>query len=276
MNIRRTIHHGGGGLRWAYNRHLAQGLAISLLLHLLAIGGYLLFGAPDPVQAGPVSLTPLSPPQYDTTVTMVLPLKKIDRISGGGGGSPDVDKPLGPAKRGLPEAAPKLADVSKPGRSVSKTPTHITVVRKDPKEVAVATTRNRDSTNDRSPNLGETGQNPDGKGTKVAGGSGGPGIGTGHGGGVGVGDGGIGGRGWVRHPRSSARYPDGASGAGRVVLSFTVMPNGTITNIRPVSSPDPALQKAAIAALRNARAKPLPEDVPQEAHTHTIPFNFTH
>jgi TonB family protein len=90
-----------------------------------------------------------------------------------------------------------------------------------------------------------------------------------------VGDGGIGGRGWLRHPKSSARYPEGASGTGRVVLSFTVLPNGTITNIRPVSSADPALQRAAINALKSAKAKPLPEDSPQEAHSHTIPFNFT-
>ena len=275
MNIRRTIHHGGGGLRWAYNRHLAQGLAVSLLLHLAVIGGYLIFGdAPENELAGPITLTPLQTPLYDT---ISLPLTKVRIISGGGGGSPEVDKPLGQAKKGLPQAAPKLAEVTKPGRSVAKVPTHITPVKKNPKEVAVATTRNRDSTNDKSPNLGESGQHPDGKGTRVAGGSGGPGVGTGRGGGVGVGDGGIGGRGWVRHPKSTAKYPEGVTSAvGRVVVSFTVLPNGTITNVRPVSSPDPALLRAAIAAMKSSRVKPLPDDVPQVAVTSTNIFTFTH
>ena len=274
MNIRRTIHHGGGGLRWVYNRHLAQGLAVSILAHLALIGGYALFGSsPSEGEAGSIRLPSLAEPIHDT-LSLPMRLTKLHVTNGGGGGSREVDKPEGAAKKGLPDAAPKL-DVkspSKDSRATPKNPTKITVA-KEPKNNPVATTSNRDSANDKSANYGQTGQHPDGKGEKLAGGSGGPGVGSGKGGGVGVGDGGLGGRGWIRRP--SATYPAGANASGQVVLSFTVLPNGTITNIVPVRKADPALVKAAIASLKNAKAKPLSDDDPQIAQKSQIPYTFS-
>lgn len=274
MNIRRTIHHGGGGLRWVYNRHLAQGLAVSVLAHVVLIGSYVLFGsAPDGGMTSGVRLPSLPVPQYDTTM-IPMRLTKLNVRSGGGGGSPEVDKPLGAAKKGLRDAAPKLDEKapSKEGRAVSKNPTKITVA-KEPKNDPVPTTSRRDSANERSANYGRSGQHPDGTGEKLAGGSGGTGVGTGTGGGVGVGDGGLGGRGWIRRP--SAKYPSGANASGQVVLSFTVLPNGTVTNVVPVRKADPALVQAAIASLKSAKAQPLPEDVPQIPQSGKIPYTFS-
>jgi TonB family protein len=79
-------------------------------------------------------------------------------------------------------------------------------------------------------------------------------------------------RGWIVRP--SAKYPEGSTATGNVVLRFSVMPNGDVTNITPIKRADAALVNAAVAGLRRARARALPDEAPQAPQTATITYTF--
>jgi TonB family protein len=253
--------YGAVELKRVYNRNLLIALGISVALHG-AIIGYYLFGGDDTEPSTPkIVLDDLRRP--DTNWSIPVTLTKPQ----GGGGSPDVDKPLGRASKGAPNATPDRThdNVDKDRSVIIRNPDKIRPVDKEPAPVKVA--GNTRDTSARSNAIGTNGQNPNGVGNKPAGGSGGPGIGVGVGAATGLGS-----RGWVVRPHAS--YPGGLNATGTVMLRFTVLPNGDITNITPVKRADQALVNAAIAGLRRAKARPLPDNVPQIAQIATIPFTF--
>jgi TonB family protein len=253
--------YGAVELKRVYNRNLLIALGISVVLHGAVIG-YYLFGGDDTADPNPkIVLDDLRRP--DTNWSIPVTLTKPQ----GGGGSPDVDKPLGRASKGAPNATPDRAhDNADKDRSVIiRNPDKIRPVDREPAPVKIV--GNTRDTSTRSNVTGTNGQNPNGVGDKPAGGSGGPGIGVGVGAATGLGS-----RGWVVRPHAS--YPGGLNATGTVMLRFTVLPNGDITNITPIKRADQALVNAAIAGLRRAKARPLPDNVPQIAQVATIPFTF--
>ena len=254
---------GAADLKGAYNRNLAIAFLISVGLHLTILGFVLLTESEDD-NPGTIVLNPVPNPRSDTNWSLPISLaepKKYDE--GAGGGSPDVDAPVGPAQKGRPGATPDRSHdrVDKTRSTIVKNPDKVRPVAKEPKPADVAgDTRD---TSRKTNVVGTDGQNPNGTGTRPAGGSGGVGIGFANG---------MAGRGWVVRPRAS--YPSGSNNTGTVVLRFTVMPNGDITNITPVKRADESLVKAAISGLRRAKARPLPDGVPQVPQQGTIPFTF--
>lgn len=205
---------------------------------------------------------------------------------GGSGGSPNVNAPVGQAMRGTPVPEPK--PVQTPTQKPQTVPT--TQLKPDPQKVQVPTTTNTPSretvpsttnekptkpntsattdnkpstTNSSSANTTQGGQREDGTGTKPAGGSGGNTSG--------YSVAGLGTRGWITSPK--ANYPDEDVG-GIVVLRFTVMPDGSVTNIQPVRRAAASLVNAATAGLRKARARALPASAPQVPQQGTITYTF--
>lgn len=250
-------------LKGTYNRNLAIAFLISVGLHLVLIGFVFLSESEDE-NPGRIALAPIPPPRSDTNWSLPISLaepKKYDE--GAGGGSPDVDAPVGPAQKGRPDATPDRSRnrVDKTRSTIVKNPDKVRAVEKEPKPADVA--GDMRDTSRKTNVVGTKGQNPNGTGDRPAGGSGGVGVGFANG---------IGGRGWVVRPRAS--YPSGINSTGTVVLRFMVMPNGDITNITPVKRADESLVKAAISGLRRAKARPLPEGVPQVPQQATIPFTF--
>lgn len=263
--IRTNERYGAPELKRDFNRNLLMGLGISVLLHGLVIGYYLLsdekVGWPPPS----IRLADIPTPRTDTTwMAITLDDPKKQSADPEGGGDPDSKEPIGLAQRGHKDAVPdRTRDNVDKTRSVKiENPTNVRPTDKEPKSPNLA-----GDTKDTSKNTGVTGtkgQNVDGRGTKPAGGSGGVGIGFADG---------MGGRGWAVRP--GKQYPSGSNATGTVVLRFTVLPNGKIMNITPVKRADAALVRAAISNLSRAKARPLPPDAPQIAQTATIPFNFT-
>lgn len=108
-------------------------------------------------------------------------------------------------------------------------------------------------------------------------GSGG-GAGGGQGGGIGAGQGysidwgGDGGRRLLsgRLPR----YPDGTDKEMPVKLEFSVLPDGTVSNVVPLMKSDELLERAAIAALQTWRFDPLPSQIEQKVQVGKITFKF--
>lgn len=275
--IARVIHHLGGGIRWIYGRNFALAFIVSLAIHALVIGMYAISIAGDAVvrPSTPIALASLDSLTADTSF-IAIDMRQVQVIQpGGGGGAPDSDEPVGTAKKGDPHARPKYVAKKPPQKGSDfepKTPTSIRTVEKPRADRRVATT-DRDTAKGPTSGFGEKGQHLDGTGTKDAGGSGGTGIG--HGVGLGVGDGeGLGGRGWIRRP--SSRAPKDLPGAGTVRLAFTVLPNGDITNIQPIKRASPALVDLAVARIRAAKVRPLPEDAPQVPVKSAITFTFSY
>ena len=110
----------------------------------------------------------------------------------------------------------------------------------------------------------------------------GPGAGGGMGGGVGGGIGkssgysidwgGIGSRRLLsgRLPK----YPEGTNKEMPVFLQFTVLPDGSVSDVLPMRRSDELLEREAIAALKTWRFDPLPSQIEQKAQTGKITFNF--
>lgn len=273
--IARVIHHVGGGIRWSYNRNLAIAFAIAVALHAAIVGLYVLstIGDEPVVRRAIPTLGSLIP---DTSF-IPIDMREVTVIKeGGGGGDVTSKEGVGKAKAGDPYAAPKyVAEKPKSDKTAKvfdpKAPTKIKPVDKPNVDDRPVATTDRDTSRVASSGAGEKGQHADGKGTTNAGGSGGLGVGNGVG--IGVGDGsGMGGRGWIRRPKGGRSANLAAS--GRVVLQFTVMPDGEITNIRPIKKAHASLVDDAIRRLSAAKARPLPEDQPQKPVTVSIPFNY--
>lgn len=231
-------------------------------------------------------------------VTCSAPLEPEETLTeitwGGGGGAPGFTGEEGPAMRGVPsqdpqpsaqsaESTPSQQRAEQTPRTINspRTSTHSTervrTQRDEPTRSPSSSPSNPQpsstpsGTPSEAPRPSEApsgGQNPEGTGDRPASGSGGGGQGTGAG--VGIG-GGVGSRGWIRKPSASA---SGLEASGTVSLRFTVLPDGSISNIVPLSRPHPGLVSRAIAGMSGARARPLPEDAPQVSETYTINFNF--
>ena len=254
--------YGAVELKRVYNKNLLIALGISVALHGAVIG-YYLAGTDKTVLPPKIALDDLPAPRSDTNWSVPVTLTKPQ----GGGGSPDVDKPLGRASKGAPNATPDRTkdNVDKSRSVIINNPDKIRPVEKEPTPPKVA--GNTRDTSAKSNVIGANGQNPNGVGDKPTGGKGGPGIGVGVGAATGLGN-----RGWVVRPHAS--YPKGLNATGTVTLRFTVMPNGDIVNITPIKRADEALVKAAMDGLRRAKALPLPRDAPQITQVAAIPFTF--
>jgi TonB family protein len=70
------------------------------------------------------------------------------------------------------------------------------------------------------------------------------------------------------------QYPKGTDKQMAVVLQFSVLPDGSVEQIRPARKTDELLERAAIAALSTWRFDPLPPQVAQTAQTGKVTFNF--
>ena len=221
---------------------------------------------------------PTEPPEELTEITW-----------GGSGGSPEVQAPEAPAMRGTPQPVPRPVEKSRPKaepekikapQTKSPSAEKIPATSKEPKRPAQPSTPNTTQANDppRTPSTPSTegpktpanntnappGQQANGTGDRPAGGSGSKSSG--------YSVSGLGSRGMVVGP--GARYPQGSSATGTVTLRFTVLPNGSITSITPVKRADQALVNAAMAGLRKAKFRPLPENAPQAPQTGTITYRF--
>lgn len=211
------------------------------------------------------------------------PEEMVEITWGGSGGLPGVDAPIGPTPKGEPDASPRQPT---PNTAPRKEPEKIkTPVTKSPSTEKIPATEEKpeepkkpssstdtpardpaDNSNssDKPSNNGSQVGRPDGTGDRPAGGSGGATSGYS-----------VGGLGSRRMTRGAgARYPEGSNSQGTVVLRFTVLPNGSITNITPVKRADAALVNAAMAGLRKAKFAPLPDNAPQESQSGTITYRF--
>ena len=110
----------------------------------------------------------------------------------------------------------------------------------------------------------------------------GPGSGGGTGGGSGGGIGkGIGssidwGNGIGRRLLSGKipMYPEGMNKELRVILQFTVLPDGSVGDIIPLQKTDEQFERVSISALRTWRFDPLPSNMEQRNQVGRVPFNF--
>lgn len=258
VNYPEWARYGAAELKRRYGRNLGIALATSVLIHGIIIAFLFLSAGEHHSRTPTGQLIDLPIPRSDS----LRPIQFILSANEGGGGSPIVKAPLGPAVKGHPHAVPEQGPQrDDPKRSVRfKTATKMRPSKEETKPSAIASS---DSGQQSAPVNGTAGDRPDGRGVTPASGGGGVGIGSASG---------LGGRGWVTRPRP--RYPHGANVEGTVVLRFTVMPNGDIVNISTIKLADPALVNSAVSALRRSRARPLPLDAPQVAVTGTIPIHF--
>jgi len=67
------------------------------------------------------------------------------------------------------------------------------------------------------------------------------------------------------------KMPAGVHASARIVLRFKVLPNGLVSTVTPTTKADPALERAAIEALRKWQFNPLDTDAIMEG---VIPLTF--
>lgn len=67
------------------------------------------------------------------------------------------------------------------------------------------------------------------------------------------------------------KYPKGVNTTGTIKIKFRVRKDGTISSMVPLQKADPALERAAMDALRQWRFNPIDQDIEMEG---IIPFNF--
>ncbi len=67
------------------------------------------------------------------------------------------------------------------------------------------------------------------------------------------------------------KMPSGVQASAKVVLRFRVLPNGLVSTVTPTTKADPALERAAIEALKQWRFNPLESDAVMEG---VIPLTF--
>ncbi len=225
---------------------------------------------------------------FATCAAPTEPEEELTEITwGGSGGSPEVDAPAGPTMRGTPAPAPRPAERPQPRpepekiktpKAISPSPEKIPAPAKEPvkrpsapavqpsTETPKAPQTPSTPSNERPSNQpsGPAGGEIDGTGKRPAGGGGGKSSGYSLSG--------LGTRKMI--VGAGARYPEGSSATGTVTLRFTVMPNGTITQITAVKRAAPELVNAALAGLRKAKFSPLPPTALQESQPGTITYRF--
>jgi protein TonB len=84
---------------------------------------------------------------------------------------------------------------------------------------------------------------------------------------------------WVGSSRELLRsilpvVPEGIERDVTLQFGFGVTPTGEVTAIRPLQKGEPALEEAAVTALRQWRFQPLPPESPQETQEAAITFRF--
>lgn len=106
-----------------------------------------------------------------------------------------------------------------------------------------------------------TGQNSIGMkdGTKDGTGLGHDGFGKGSGYGYGIEWGGGGGNRQVME-KYLPEYPPGVTNSAQIKIRFTVLPNGTVGIAMPMQKGEPALEKAALSAIRRWRFNPIQDN----------------
>ncbi len=67
------------------------------------------------------------------------------------------------------------------------------------------------------------------------------------------------------------RYPKGVNTSADIKIKFTVLKDGTVASMIPLKKADPALERAAMDALRQWRFNPIDEDIEMVG---IIPFRF--
>ncbi len=70
------------------------------------------------------------------------------------------------------------------------------------------------------------------------------------------------------------RYPEGTDKELPVTLQFSVLPDGSVTNIIPLYRSDELLEREAVSALQTWRFDPLPPQFEQKPQNGRITFNF--
>ncbi|MBI5022484.1 MAG: energy transducer TonB [Ignavibacteriales bacterium] len=70
------------------------------------------------------------------------------------------------------------------------------------------------------------------------------------------------------------KYPSGTDKEMPVRLEFSVLSDGTVSNVVPVMKSDELLERAAIAALQTWRFDPLPSQIEQKVQVGKITFKF--
>lgn len=106
----------------------------------------------------------------------------------------------------------------------------------------------------------------------------GGGTGGGSGGGIGAGIGysidwgGSGGRRLLsgRIPK----YPPGTDAEMAITVSFTVLPDGTVSAVMPANRGNEILEREAVSALKTWRFEPLPDAMGDKRQTGRVVFNF--
>lgn len=268
--------YGAEELKREYNRDLGNALAISIALHLALI--FFLWVSIDPKAVEPVDthLQDLSW-MVDTSAVQTISLEAFGEMKmGGGGGGLKNKAPEEKSTKGLPEAepdpAPKEVKKAKPDLIALRTPPKVHIVNHEPERPQAPS--HKDTAKRNPAVIGPTGDHPLGTGERTAGGTGGAGVGFGSGSGAGPGYAlnGFGNRGWLVRP--TAKYPENAQSTGAVTLRFTAQPNGDITNIVPVKQADQALVQSAINGLKRAKARPLPDGLPQVPQNYVITYTF--
>ncbi len=73
---------------------------------------------------------------------------------------------------------------------------------------------------------------------------------------------------------SLPEYPEGVQKEIDVKLRFTILPDGSVTNVFPLIKADARLEFAAINSLRQWRFEPLPKSKKQTAQTAIIVFPY--
>ncbi len=270
--------YGAAELKREYNRDLGNALAVSIALHIGVLFFLNVTADPEkkPVDTRLADLTWM----VDTSMSQPIHLESFGDTKyqpGGGGGNLETKAPEGKSIKGHPQAEPPKEapkETKKPTNDLIavKNPPKVRVVDRDPEPPNTGVAPRKDTSSSTPSVIGAKGDHPLGTGDKPAGGTGGPGIGHGSGSGVGYNVGGYGNRGWLVAP--TAKYPDGAQSTGAVVLKFTAQPNGDITNIVPVKQADQALVRAAINGLKRARARPIPDALPQVPQSYVITYSF--
>lgn len=238
-----------------WDTNTARGFGLSMLLNLLLL-----------LLASTIEVKP--PSVYQPQISRI----PLELLSFGDGDGTGVSKG-NLSREGLAHQAPQpptnLHDASVPGRTVFDR----NAANLDPELASSFIPRSEISSDERNQNLEGTGRrnygSPDGS-------LGGTGLGTsGSGPGLGYGMGDIewgGGGNRIVLQKKIPDYPKGANTSGQIRIRFVVAADGTVISMRPAQKGgDPALERAAMDALRVWRFNPLKEDKDMEG---IITFTF--